>query len=662
MNVRRVVTALASLLLMTLTIPAFASPRIVRLSYLAGDVRIDRNKAAGVEQAILNMPVVEGTRIYSVGDDARVEIEFENGSTMRLVGNGEIAFRQLGSIDNGNKQSVVEMVHGLAYFDVKNHDGDDFRVMLRDRDVTVRKSSHFRIDLEDPETTVAVFHGELELEGQAERVSVKKNETLSLESDDHSRYFLAKKITTLEGDSFDLERANYIASHAQSNVYEYAGVSYGSPYSYGLSDLAYYGSYSYYPGYGYLWRPAGFGIGWDPFAFGVWSYYSGPGWVFVSPYAWGWTPYRYGRWVNVPGRGWCWGPYGRIGSRGWYSVPVVYGSYPGRHINPGHGPIPVPWVRPPHETGGRSISIGGGGLNGRPEGFDRGIRQNPAFGPNGRPDGRGGRTGGPIPVPGVALNGTSSPSNGGLTVQGGALTSHGGPITTPGGAITTPGGAISTHGGAVKPVVPGTGREIGDNRDNGRDGNWSDRNRPGDHRVWQAPPVTNQAGGAPASSALSSPATPHEPMRRFDPPAVGGNPGRQPMSAPPVTAPAASVPTRPSAPAISMPAAAPMSHPAPPVTAPAAAPAGRPSAPAGRGIEVRPQGFSSGGGGRSKGGGAPHASAAPTSFRGNSGGGSPHFSGGGGHSSGGGGGSHSGGGGGHSSGGGGSHSSGGRGR
>jgi len=158
MNVRRVVLALASLLLLTLSVPAFASPRIVRLSYVAGDVRIDRNKAAGVEQAILNMPVVEGTRIYTVGDDARVEIEFENGSTMRMVGNGELAFRQLGSIDNGDKQSVVDMVKGTTYFDVKNHNGDDFRVMLHDRDVTVRKNSHFRIQLEEPETTVAVFN------------------------------------------------------------------------------------------------------------------------------------------------------------------------------------------------------------------------------------------------------------------------------------------------------------------------------------------------------------------------------------------------------------------------------------------------------------------------------------------------------------------------
>jgi hypothetical protein len=594
MNVRRVVLALASLLLLTLSVPAFASPRIVRLSYVAGDVRIDRNKTAGVEQAILNMPVVEGTRIYSVGDDARVEIEFENGSTMRMVGNGELAFRQLGSIDNGDKQSVVDMVKGTAYFDVKNHNGDDFRVMLHDRDVTVRKSSHFRIQLEEPETTVAVFNGELELEGQADRVLVKKNETLSLQSDDHSRYFLAKAITTVEGDSFDQERLQYIANQAQSNAYRYAGVSYGDPYSYGVADMASYGSYGYYPGYGYLWRPAGFGIGWDPFGFGAWSYYSGPGWVFVSSYPWGWTPFRYGRWVNVPGRGWCWGPYGGY-RRGWYPVPVVVGYGRGGVIQRGHGPIPVPWVRPPQQIhGGHTVGFGGGGvLVTHRDGHDVVIRpnqgpntfartehfdgQNQIHGQAGRPgrvddhtirtEGQVGGTvhngdfshgGRPAGNSIASPNGGISVQGGALTTPGGAITSPGGAITTPGRAITTPGGAITTPGGAVRPVVPGVNRVS----DDGRDADLGNRrNGHNTLQTWQAPPVSNPTG-APAVTGSQAPAVAREP-HSFERGAVRDTPGER-MGAPAVTAPVQRQ-SVPSAPAVSMPV---QRQSAPPVTAP----------------------------------------------------------------------------------------------
>ena len=684
MNVRRVVLALASLLLLTLSVPAFASPRIVRLSYVAGDVRIDRNKTAGVEQAILNMPVVEGTRIYSVGDDARVEIEFENGSTMRMVGNGELAFRQLGSIDNGDKQSVVEMVKGTAYFDVKNHNGDDFRVMLHDRDVTVRKSSHFRIQLEEPETTVAVFNGELELEGQADRVLVKKNETLSLQSDDHSRYFLAKSITTVEGDSFDQERNQYIASQANSSAYQYAGVSYGDSYSYGVADMASYGSYGYYPGYGYLWRPAGFGIGWDPFGFGAWSYYNGPGWVFVSSYPWGWTPFRYGRWVNVPGRGWCWGPYGGY-RRGWYPVPVVVGYGRGGVIQRGHGPIPVPWVRPPQQIhGGHTVGFGGGGvlvthrdghdvvirpnqgpntfartehfdgtnLNhgqaGRPAGVDNHtIRTEGQFGSMGH-NGDFNRGGRPAGNSTASPNGGISVQGGSLTTPGGAITSPGGAITTPGGAITSPGGAITTPGGAVRPVVPGMNRVS----DNGRDANMGNRgNGHNTVQTWQAPPVSNPVG-VTAVTPSQTPAVAREP-HSFERSTVRDTPGER-MGAPAVTAPIQRQ-SVPSAPAVSMPmqrqSAPPVSAPAvtaphqsaPSVTAPRdsspsprSAPAAAPRSP--QSSHMSAPAMHGGSAPAMRGGGsngfASHGGGAPS--------GSSHSSSGGGHSSGGGG--HSGGG------------------
>jgi FecR protein len=555
MNVRRVVLALATLLLLVTSVPAFASARIVRLSYLAGDVRIDRNKAAGVEQAILNMPVVEGTRIYSVGDDARLEIEFENGSTVRMVGPGEINFRQLRLIDNGNKQTLVEVLRGIAYFDFKVQGDDDIRVLLRDRDLALRKSSHFRVQVGDPDTTFSVYKGELELQGQSSLVTVKKNETLSLDSNDHDRYYLSRSVSALDGDDFDHERDQYRNSYAQSNAYRYSGVDYGSPYSYGVNDLAYYGAYNYYPGYGYLWRPAGFAIGWDPFSYGAWSFYPGAGWVYVSAYPWGWTPYRYGNWINVPGYGWCWGPNGRVGGRGWYPVPVVRGP----RFGGGHGPIPVPVVisRRPTIEGGRTIFISQDGR--RPEPRDFALRPNPAQGPNGRPghwdndvhggngvrggndgrggfDARGGRPAASTPV-GPAANAVVTPS--------------GGAITPRGGESTVVGGAVTPQGGAVRPVVPGLGREPDAiPRDRGE--------RQLGHRVDNSGVPAVGSASTPVAPAASRPigvATPtvppvtsHEPMRRDNGPNMGGRDGgmQQPRNSAPVSAPA----MRPSAPAV----------------------------------------------------------------------------------------------------------------
>lgn len=512
MNVRGVSKALASLFVLALAVPLFGSARIVRLSYVDGNVQIDRNKAAGVERAILNMPVTEGTHLLSVGDDSRIEVEFENGSTMRVAGSSEILFRQLGSAENGAKQSVIEVVHGVAYFDVKLHDDDDYRVLFRDRDVEVRKSSHFRVQVDDQNVQVAVYHGEVELEGEAEQVMVKKDETLTLNEND-TRYFLAKNVQPLDWDQFDKDRNDYRNTYAKSNAYGYSGVSYGSPYSYGLNDMAYYGEYAYYPGYGYLWRPYGYGVAWDPFSYGAWSYYPQFGWMYVSSYPWGWTPYRYGEWINVPGYGWCWNPNGYAGGGGgWYPVPRYRPPMPPGPN--GHGPIPVPVVRPPQLGGGPTVSVGGGGLTGEREPGDAALRPNPAAGPKGRPSWFGRRSEGPQP------NGAVGPAA--TTPVGPAATT---PVTPAAGAgLTSQGGAVTPQGGAVTPVVPGVGQEPPQNV----------RLRPQPNRWTRGdevkPPAPAQGAATPAHTPARPMGVPNPPMR----------PEPAPRATPPPSAPPAS--------------------------------------------------------------------------------------------------------------------------
>ena len=68
------------------SVGAFAEShvRIVRLSYLDGQVQMDRATGLGLERAILNTPMVEGTR-FVTGNDGLAEIEFEDQSALRLT-------------------------------------------------------------------------------------------------------------------------------------------------------------------------------------------------------------------------------------------------------------------------------------------------------------------------------------------------------------------------------------------------------------------------------------------------------------------------------------------------------------------------------------------------------------------------------------------------
>ena len=68
-------------------LPLASGVRIVRLSLAQGDVQIDRNSGDGWEQAINNMPVIGGARIYAA-ENSKAELEFEDGSSVRLVGPG----------------------------------------------------------------------------------------------------------------------------------------------------------------------------------------------------------------------------------------------------------------------------------------------------------------------------------------------------------------------------------------------------------------------------------------------------------------------------------------------------------------------------------------------------------------------------------------------
>src|SRR5664279_2135280 len=91
-----------------LALPALADTqaRIVRLSDVQGSVQIDKNAGAGFESAFLNLPITEGAQIKT-GDRGRAEIEFEDGSTLRLAPNTAVQFNTLGVNDAGKHNSVI---------------------------------------------------------------------------------------------------------------------------------------------------------------------------------------------------------------------------------------------------------------------------------------------------------------------------------------------------------------------------------------------------------------------------------------------------------------------------------------------------------------------------------------------------------------------------
>jgi len=299
-----------------LGIPSFADSkaRIVRLSQVDGDVQIDRNTGQGYEKAFLNLPITQGNKLRT-GIDSRAEIEFEDGTTLRITPGTVVAFPELGRRDSGSRTSSLNLLEGTAYVNFRGEKADEFTFAFGREKLALTKPAHLRLELKDAEATLAVFKGDVEVEGASGKVDVEKKHSATFDLAGAEHYTLANNLEPQPEDGWDKQQDNY---HTQYNAL--ASNSY-SPYSYGASDLNYYGSFYNLPGYGMMWQPYLIGAGWDPFMNGAWMWYPGAGYTWVSAYPWGWMPYRYGSWTYIPAYGWFWQP-GLFGA-GWTNVPLI---------------------------------------------------------------------------------------------------------------------------------------------------------------------------------------------------------------------------------------------------------------------------------------------------------------------------------------------------
>jgi hypothetical protein len=360
-------------LVCAVAIPSLADSqaRVVRLSDVQGSVQIDRNTGQGFERAFLNLPLTQGIKIRTQ-EQGQAGLEFEDGSTVRLVPDTTIELPQLLLRDSGVKLSTVHLQEGTAYVDFFGTKDNILELTFAREKVTLTQPVHLRIVMADVDASVAVFKGEASIMGPKGTVEVTKNHTASFDLlDDH--YALANNIDDYPYDSWDKQQARYQQQYSNNSSY-----SNYSPYAYGGDDLNYYGSFFSLPGYGTFWQPYFIGAGWDPFMNGAWAFYPGFGYGWVSAYPWGWTPYHCGSWMFLPMYGWVWQPGGAW--MGWNTVPVILTSpagfvpprppiFPGRRIFAvNRGPVPV-------QTGNRlELASNSAGL-GIPRGSIRNLGQ-----------------------------------------------------------------------------------------------------------------------------------------------------------------------------------------------------------------------------------------------------------------------------------------------
>ncbi len=286
--------------LLTTSAQADSNIRIVRLSHVQGTVEIDRGNGQGFEKAFLNMPITEGVKLKT-GDDGRAEVELEDNTVVHLVPDSTLKFTVLSLRDSGAKVSTVDLGTGEVYVSFTGKQDDEFTVTFRDEKTTLRHAAHFRLSLDERTAELAVFNGDVQVDGPGGGVKLSKRETGTFDFSSNDQWTVAKNVEQDPFDAWDKQAEEYHQRYEASN-------SYGSPYSYGFNDLTYYGNYMNVPGYGMCWQPYFTGLAWNPYMDGAWLLYPGFGYSWVSAYPWGWAPYHYGSWIFAPPYGWVWQP------------------------------------------------------------------------------------------------------------------------------------------------------------------------------------------------------------------------------------------------------------------------------------------------------------------------------------------------------------------
>jgi hypothetical protein len=327
--------------------PGDSHVRIVRLSEVKGVVSMDRKTGQGFEPTMQNMPIIEGAKLKTEAGAA--EVEFEDGSSMRVAPDSQVAFPQLLLRASGAKATTVTVERGTVYVSTEGTKGNEFVLKAGQSRMTVMPSTHLRLQMDGSKAAMAVMAGNVTVESNDTTTLVGKKQTLTFDAAGGGKTELAKSVADAPFDEWDKKSVDYHKRYSGGNAFA------ASPYSYGVSDLNYYGSFVNAGGCGMMWQPYFVSASWSPYANGLWAMYPGAGYSWVSPYPWGWLPYHSGSWMQCPGVGWGWQP-----GNNWQGLQNVAGfaaTPGGGSLNAGqlaNRPLPV---RPPLTSRSQSLVV-----------------------------------------------------------------------------------------------------------------------------------------------------------------------------------------------------------------------------------------------------------------------------------------------------------------
>ncbi len=181
-HIRRVlVVVVAGLLFPPAALFTQQSPyqvRMPRLSFVSGDVMLQRPGAPEEIPAQVNMPIEEGLEVSTSGDSS-ASVELENGSMIRLSELTKANFTQLNTDADGNKQLVLTLEQGYASFRIIPEHEDIYKVKIADATLTPYGKTEFQTGFKSGMVAVHVLTGAIAVSAHSKSLTLGKGKSMA---------------------------------------------------------------------------------------------------------------------------------------------------------------------------------------------------------------------------------------------------------------------------------------------------------------------------------------------------------------------------------------------------------------------------------------------------------------------------------------------------
>jgi len=278
-----------------------------------------RQGSAKPEAAVLNLPLGPGDTI-TTSDARRCEIQFDNGTIVRLDYNTELKIETIMAKSLSTRQSLSNLVlaKGGIYVMYKQYNSKEiFQVVTGNSSIKLKRNTVAMVGVgKDSSTGIQVKYGTAQVLYGSDSQNLKeqtvgKYEKLTISPDNKFAFQPYIEDTDFEtwnnAINEDFEALHEGISPLPKPIQRLSPAVYYFAQRYG--NL--YGEWLYDQMYGYVWRPfinhQMYPWGWQPYIFGQWTSY-GRQMYWVPDEPWGWVPYHLGIWQWDKKKGWFWIP------------------------------------------------------------------------------------------------------------------------------------------------------------------------------------------------------------------------------------------------------------------------------------------------------------------------------------------------------------------